>query len=93
MCQVIQQIQPIHHIWYFLLDHQYMVYLFINTSLLTNIHQALHILIISCNSGTVPVTLVRDLKRYGIVWLHPKYLSRRSIIYIASHTPAKEVNV
>ena len=57
---------------YVILDNQYTVDVFSNTSLLTNIHQSWSTLQLSYNSGTVPITLVGDLQWYGTVWYHPK---------------------
>ena len=34
---------------------------------------------LQCNSGTVPITLVRDLEGYGTVWYHHKCIT--NILY------------
>ena len=68
-------------VWYILLDNQYMVYVFSNAYLLTNILQAWHTLQISCNTWTNPITLVRDLEGYRKVWFHPE--GTTNILYIS----------
>ena len=59
-------------VWYVLLDNQSTVGIFSDASLLTNIRHAWQTIWLSCNSGTAPITLVKDIEGYGTVWFHPE---------------------
>ena len=58
-------------VYYVPQDNQYTVDVFRNASLLTKIRQYQQTLHLSCNAGTIHITLVEELKGYGKIWFHP----------------------